>query len=251
MLFQKCAIIGNGPSLKYTLENEHDFLENTELFCVNLFATHKQYQILKPKNYILHDPVYGDESHTEAQKAIKGIVDNTTWEINLFVPFQLKKSSYFVSEMSKNAYIHVKYYNYTIVEGFQKLSFWLFNKGLAMPQSQNVIIAALFMTIYLGYKEIFLFGADQSWHEIVSLDEHNKLTFEMPYFYEKKALDITKIKKGNGSYLAQLFLSTHKVFKGFEVLADYAISKGSKVYNASARSYIDVFEKIKINEFKR
>ena len=51
----------------------------------------------------------------------------------------------------------------------------------------------------------------------------------------------------NESYMAKQFLSLHKAFKGYEVLARYAKFRGVKVLNASKRSYIDVFEKIKLS----
>jgi hypothetical protein len=47
--------------------------------------------------------------------------------------------------------------------------------------------------------------------------------------------------------MAAQMLSLHKAFYAYEVLADYANSQNVKVLNASVKSYIDSFEKIRLS----
>ena len=53
-----CAILGNGPSLRQSLENDLDFIRNAELYCVNNFASSPEYALLQPMNYALLDPAF-------------------------------------------------------------------------------------------------------------------------------------------------------------------------------------------------
>ncbi len=46
--------------------------------------------------------------------------------------------------------------------------------------------------------------------------------------------------------MSSQFLALHKAFLGYEVLRDYAQSLGVQVFNASAKSYIDAFARVKL-----
>lgn len=241
----RCGILGNGPSLKTTLERDAEFLIGLELFAVNLFSITEQYTQLKPKNYLLLDWSFMNPDHWHGRTGLRGIVENTSWDLNLFVPTKMLKSDYFRNELAQNAHIKPIPFNYTIVTGFTGLTHWLFRRGLGMPQCQNVLVATLFYALNMGFKEIYLFGADHSWHEMIKLDENNNMVVSDTHFYGQKDYDIAVRET---SYMSQQLFSLHKAFYGYEVLAKYARSLGVKVYNASVRSYVDVFEKVKISD---
>ncbi len=239
----RCGILGNGPSLKTTLERDAEFLSQLELFAVNLFSTTEQYTQLKPKNYLLLDWSFMNPDHWHGRTGLRGIVENTSWDLNLFVPTKMLKSEYFRNELAQNTHIKPIPFNYTIVTGFTGLTHWLFRRGLGMPQSQNVLVATLFYALNMGFKEIYLFGADHSWHEMIKLDENNNMVVSDTHFYGQKDYDIAVRET---SYMSQQLFSLHKAFYGYEVLAKYARGLGIKVYNASVKSYLDVFEKVKV-----
>lgn len=241
----RCGILGNGPSLKVTLENDVEFLSQLELIAVNLFSTTTEYTQFKPKNYLLLDWSFMNPDHWHGRTGLRGIVENTTWDLNLFVPTKMLKSTYFRNELAQNPHIKPVPFNYTIVSGYTQLTYWFFKKGLGMPQCQNVLVAALFYALNMGFKEIYLFGADHSWHEMIKLDENNNLVVSDTHFYGQKDYDIAVRET---SYMSQQLFSLHKAFYGYEILARYARSIGIKVYNASVRSYVDVFEKVKVKD---
>lgn len=242
----RCGILGNGPSLKVTLESDVEFLNQLELIAVNLFSTTKEYTQLKPRNYLLLDWSFMNPDHWHGRKGLRGIIENTTWELNLFVPKKMLKSAYFRNELAQNPYIKPIPFNYTIVSGYVRLTYWFFKKGIGMPQCQNVLVATLFYALSMGFKEIYLFGADHSWHELIKLDDNNNLVVSDTHFYGQEDYDIAVRET---SYMSQQLFSLHKAFYGYEILAKYARSIGVKVYNASSRSYVDVFEKVKVKDF--
>ncbi|OQY00191.1 MAG: hypothetical protein B6I24_00260 [Bacteroidetes bacterium 4572_128] len=60
-----CIILGNGPSLNSFLKEKKYFLQNKELFCVNLFPISEFFERLKPRYYVLSAPeVYKGISKT-------------------------------------------------------------------------------------------------------------------------------------------------------------------------------------------
>ncbi|MBA4849672.1 hypothetical protein [Emticicia sp. BO119] len=239
----RCGILGNGPSLKITLERDLQFLNKLELIAVNLFSTTKEYTQIKPKNYLLLDWSFMNPDHWHGRTGLRGLIENTSWELNLFIPVKMLKSDYFRNELAQNPQIKPIAFNYTIVSGYSWLIYWLFKRGLGIPQCQNVLVAALFYSLNMGFKEIYLFGADHSWHEMIKLDDENNLVVSDTHFYGQKDYDIA-IRET--SYMSQQLFSLHKAFYGYEVLAKYARSIGVKVYNASVKSYVDVFEKVKV-----
>jgi hypothetical protein len=246
ILSENCVILGNGPSLKDSLEQHLDFIKQADVFCVNLFAISEYYTQLKPNNYLLLDEAFTNPNHERASKALEHLVKDTTWQVQLYIPYKFKKSTHFINNIAKNEFIKPIYFNYVIFEGFDWLRFWAFKNELGMPQSQNVLIASIFRCINLGYAKITILGADHTWHESIRLDENNEIIADDSHFYGNKTYQINQLVSQEESYMARQFLSLHKAFKGYEVLARYAKYRGAKVVNASKRSYIDVFEKIKL-----
>lgn len=242
----EAVILANGPSLKFSLENNRVFFENKDIFCVNLFASTPYYTELKPTNYILLDDAFTDVNHQQASLAISSLIANTSWPVNLHIPYKFKNSPHLVHNIKKNSFIKPIYFNYVILETFDLLRFFLFRHGLGMPQCQNVLIASIFTCINMMYSKIYLFGADHTWHENIKLDDENEIIALDTHFYGVKTYKTTDSFSQNESYLARQFLSLHKVFRGYEIIARYANYRHVTILNASVRSYIDVFKKIKV-----
>ncbi|MFD2522638.1 hypothetical protein [Emticicia soli] len=241
----RCGILGNGPSLNTSLERDIEFIKSLELFAVNLFSVTEQYTQLKPRNYFILDMSFLNPNHV-CKNGLQHMASDTTWEMNLYMPFQMYNSAYFQSFFKDTPNIKLVPYNYTIVTGFTWLKHWFFKRGLGTPQCQNVLVGTLFYAVNMGFKEIYIFGADHSWHEMIRLDDDNNLVVSDKHFFQQKDFDIAVKEK---SYMSQQLFSLHKAFYGYEVVGQYAQALGVKIYNASARSFIDVFEKIKVNEF--
>jgi hypothetical protein len=120
-----------------------------------------------------------------------------------------------------------------------------------MVQSQTVIASAVFLTINRRFKNIFLVGADTSWHEDLRISNDNLLLLKETNFYNsedksKNEIALIDPAKKNKITMAIQFISMGKIFKGYENLNAYAVTRDSKIYNASAKSYIDAFERMKL-----
>jgi hypothetical protein len=253
---QRCSVLGNGPSLNDSLANHKEFLLSTELVCVNFFAATDHFTRLRPTNYVLADPNCFTFNETtvgreDLHQILAALLQRIDWSMRLYVP-NFAKGSYLIRTIeSGNPNIELVYYNPTIVRGFAWFRHWLYSANVGMPQAQTVIVTALSLMINRGFKEIFLFGADTSWHEQIRLDDQNQLLMKQIHFYDKLK-DIAFVPVFSDAHrtktftMASQFLSLHKVFRGYEVLRNYADYKGVCILNASSKSYIDAFERVQL-----
>lgn len=247
---KKCVILGNGPSLSDSLIEYASILQNYQLIAVNGFALAKEYLVLKPNYYVLHDPAFWTAEDKLPEKIFNAIKSKTDWPLTIYIPNQAKNSLLINSLISEK--ITIIYYNYVVYKGFTSLGHFLFNKNLAMPQSQNVLVACLFLTINMGFKDIYTLGADHTWHENLVVNENNVLCIKNVHFYsEETKVDFKPFRKGldveETFKVYEIFEIWTKVFKGYEVISGYAKAKGSKIYNASKVSFIDTFERKKLS----
>ncbi len=250
----ECAILGNGPSLKISLEKDIDFLKRTELFCVNNFIQAEEFELLRPTNYVILDNYYFVfDGKTHNPPIIRETFEKfktVSWRIRVYVPY-LGKNSYFVKNLQQaNSNIEFCYFNYVITKGFSWFRHFIFRNNLGVMQCENVLGASLFVAINSGYKRVFLFGADHSWHEEYKV-ENNRVMINDYHFYDKdpvKPLLMHDHVKNRKITIADLFLSLHKAFRSYLVIRDYADTRGCLILNASAKSYIDSFERVEIGK---
>ena len=254
----RCSVLGNGPSLNDSLANHLDFLLETELIVVNGFALTDYFTRLRPANYIIADPnAFAFHNATtgreDLHQILVALVGQVNWPMRLFIP-DFAKGSYFIQKLEAgNPRIELVYYNPTIVRGFKNFRYWLYAANLGMPQAQTVIVTALFLMINRKFDQIFLFGADTSWHEQIRISDDNQLLIKQVHFYDKPK-DVafmpvySDTQRTQTFTMASQFLSLHKVFRGYEVLREYADFRKVRVLNASSKSYIDALERVVISQ---
>ena len=250
----ECVVLGNGPSLQESLNQHFDFLKKSELFCVNNFALSTYYVQLQPRNYLLLDPFFFAHEleklpNAEAVKSLKAMQANTTWPLNLFIP-TIGRNAPVVQFLGQNPNITFVYFNYIVAKGLDGLLFWLFKNQLAMPQCQNVLAAATFLAVNQRFEKVYLVGADQSWHEDIHLSEDGqRVLMRHVYFYNNaQTAQISQYGTSPEMYvsLATQFSNFSKIFRTYELLERYAKYVGVKVLNASTKSYIDAFERVRL-----
>jgi hypothetical protein len=250
----RAALLGNGPSLAESLERDAAFLGTCELFCVNNFAQTEAYERLRPENVVFLDPYFSRfdgvaSNHPVVRKTLDALQAKTTWPVTVYVPRPARRSAYW-QQLTRHPHLTVVFFNYTIVAGFRWSRHWLYRQNWGMPQSQNVLVAVLFLALNRGFRELYLFGADHSWHEQLRVADDNRLLLRDDHFYEQTgpSVAIHDPKNRRESGIRLQFQSLAKAFFGYEVLAEYARQRGQRVRNASVKSYIDVFERVRVGE---
>lgn len=246
-----CIVLGNGPSLKDSLKKHPTFFKQHPLVCVNSFSITDEYALLQPQHYVILDYSFWKSDQDIILKSLEAIKTRTSWKMDLLVPQMASGSDRFEKICKENKNIHLTYYNYTVFKGIEGIAHYFYAKNLAMPQSQNVLVASLFLTVNMGYKNIYLFGADHTWHETLHVDDNNTLCLKHIHFYDdSEKVNYVPFYKGGHTKetfrMDEIFVTWAKVFWGYLMVENYAKKKNARILNASEISFIDAFERIKL-----
>lgn len=249
-----CVVLGTGPSLSQSLSKHPDFFRKQALVCVNRFCLSKEYTELKPSYYVMLDPGFWLNMEDEGiKKTLNTIIEQTNWELRLLLPQKAKHSAWVKQIEQRNAKIKISYFNYTVFKGFTGIAHRIYAKNLAMPQSQNVLVAAIFLTINLDFKKIYVVGADHNWHENLHINEQNQLCVKDVHFYENESKVSYRLFYKDAEHrktftMHEILFTFSKAFYGYQSLKKYADFRQVSVYNASEISFIDAFERVKIED---
>lgn len=240
---KELVILGNGPSLRKTLDDKIDWLLSHDLMAVNFAALSPEFLRLRPKYYILADGHFFNSFHSDSN--VRKLWENfgkVSWDMTLLVPTKFK---HFVKPLLMHTHgLRVRYFNLTPVEGFRWLKHSLFRAGLGLPRPRNVLIPAIMEGIRLGYKKIYLCGADHTWTKTLDVDNENFVISIQPHFYEDNEEEHKRVRETyKGLKLHDVLGSMTVAFKSYWEISDYAKSRGIEIINASPGSMIDAFER--------
>ena len=174
----------------------------------------------------------------------------TNWKMNFLAPSQsikyLKRMKIF-----KNENIIYAQYNQTPIEGFKLFREILYSLNLGMPTPNNVLIPALICSLNLGFKEIFIIGADHSMFKNIYVNIENKLHKQGEHFYGKgKSRILYSYKYINGYVndstplrMSEFLDSAASVFTSHETIKQYSNFKKAQIFNLTKNSYIDSYDR--------
>jgi len=251
----KCIqILGNGPSLMNDIEDVMRINNcKNDLMVVNNFATSPLYEELKPNLYCIVDKAYfSSNTDPRVKKVVQYVTDSmltkTTWPLKLIIP-NSSKNSLFHKELLQNKNISFIFFpNRPIIGGNFRVNSYLYKLNLANPLFQNVLIAALFITLKIGYKEIILWGADHSWHEDFILGIDNCIYTPDKHFYDEDVAQTSKAFKhcnadGTPLTVYEEFSTLARAFKIYHDLEYFAKKSGCTIINKSSKTWIDAFKR--------
>lgn len=238
---ERIIILGNGPSLAGAIEHDLSKLQSSPSLAVNFAANAEEFQMLAPRYYVLADPhFFNGESDPNVKKLHDNINRKVTWKMTLFVPSMSRKAIRWLN----NPNVDIEYFNPVGAEGFRWLTDFAYRTGRGMPRPRNVLIPAIMIAILLGYKEIYLAGADHSWMKTISVDEQNRVISVQPHFYKDNDAERERVTTTYMNYrLHDIVNSFYVAFKAYHEIAAYATTHGIHIYNSTPESFIDAFER--------
>lgn len=253
----KMIIIGNGPSLNDSVTKYKDEILSNDRIAVNFFASSELYEVLKPNIYVFADPAFfyvPDNQKDSIESLINKIITKTNWDMQMIIPLSAQKAP-LVNLLKQVKNIKIDFYinEYRNIGNMSKFEVW--DKNVIGPPAQNVLNVALYLSLFWGYKETYLIGADSSFLEDLRVDqETNELYTIDTHFYNNKSVHTDKKfydQKNRGRSrkdwkLHDLIYAHGRMFEYYSDLKEYADYKGLKVYNASEYSWINVFERKKL-----
>lgn len=246
---EELVILGNGPSLNHTIGNSYGFLEDRRCLAVNFAANTELFFKLKPEFYVLADPHFFnvfDQPNVSALWEV--IATKVDWNMTLYIPSGIKKNGKWYDDALSNTYIKIHQYNLTPVEGFCWFENWAFGAGLGMPRPRNVLIPSLMIGLRMQFKTIYVSGADHSWTKTLSVNDRNEVISVQPHFYKEDDAEQKRVKTDYLKYpLYEIMYSFYVAFKSYFTINRYAKSINAHIYNITPESFIDAFERKKID----
>lgn len=233
-------IMGNGPSLRNDLENNPEALMQHDRMAVNFAANAPEFHTIRPTSYILVDPHFFSGKDDDNLRRLWLNLSQVSWSMTLIVPSG--KNTVIPQAILENGNIIVEKINCVGAEGFEWLENMVFGHRLGMPRPRNVLIPAIMAGMWMGYKDIYLAGADHSWMKTISVDEQNRVISVQPHFYkddekEQKRVDTTYA----GYRLHEIIHSFYVAFNSYHHIARWARRRRQNIYNATPGSFIDAF----------
>jgi hypothetical protein len=247
----KCIVLGNGPSLGKSLYEHPNYYNDCSLVAVNGFALSAEYKKLQPRYYVLLDPGIWLAETAWINDMLTAIAENTSWELHLMIPHQAKGTKS-LNLLKQNTHIRIHHINYVVYKGWNGPGYFFWKRNKAMPQCQNVLVAALFLAINIGYKEIELAGADHNWHETLAMNEDNVVCLKHVHFYDRQEQvsyrPFYKTAATQETFrMDEIFHAWARVFHGYWRVKEYAAHRGARIVNISTPSFVDAFERKKLN----
>lgn len=233
------VILGNGPSLKSTLSGHIDYIKNhADAMAVNFAANTREFKQIRPKYYILADPHFFNNPTDPNVSLLLDNIRGVDWDMTLFLPFAARNDC----PLQDNEYLRIEYYNAVGIEGFDWLKNVAWRSRRGMPRPRNILIPAIMTGIGMGYREIYITGADHTWTATVSVDENNHVHTNQAHFYKEDEKEAKRIASEYVRYpLHSILYSFYLAFKAYHEIARFARLENVEIYNATPCSMIDAF----------
>lgn len=232
-------IMGNGPALADTMKEDADLLKQHHLMAVNFAANADEFYQFRPQFYVLADPLFfTGQDHENVSRLWSNFTNRIDWGMTLFVPTRLRA---LLPEIS-NQHIRIETFNPVGVEGFQWLENAAYSSGRGMPRPRNVLIVSIMIGLKMGFRSIYLAGADHSWTKTLAVDENNLVVTIQPHFYKDNDAEHSRVTSVYKDIrLHEILLSFHIAFRSYFFVQRYALHIGANIFNATPGSFIDAF----------
>ena len=243
----KVAILGNGPSLAKELPGLMGRREEYDFMAVNFFAEDERFEELKPAYYLLSDPMFfrATAMQERVDNLYRLLAERVKWPMTLYVQYyNPEKFDYRAALPNDN--IRIVPFHTTLYEGFTSLRHWLFNRGLGSANYGTVVQVGELVALQLGYRRLELYGVDHTLLDGLCVDEDNRLCRRDSHYYDAAPAAPTPVMRkvpAEPYTMAEYLAETAQLFRGHEILRDYADSLGAEIINCTAGSMIDAYKR--------
>ena len=243
------VILGNGPSLAEDLPRliARREYESKDFMAVNYFAEDDRFEIVKPCCYVLSDPMFFRDSECRDRVAAlyRTLDRKVAWPMTLYVQYYNPERFDYRAALP-NPNIRIVRFHTQVYHGFRRLEFWLFRHGLGSANFGTVVQVGEYIALLLGYRLVELYGVDHTLLDGLCVDGANRLCRADRHYYDTEpcAPQPIYMKVPHVPYTMAAYLSeVAELFRGHEVLRDYAASLGARIVNRTRGSMIDAYER--------
>ncbi|MBQ8580527.1 MAG: hypothetical protein IJ478_00375 [Alistipes sp.] len=242
------AVLGNGPSLKGELEELLRDPAARDFMAVNFFAEDERFMVLRPAYYVLSDPMFFRLTSLRGriEQFYRTLNERVTWPMNLYVQYYNPEHFDYRAHLT-NPLIRIVRFHTITYYGFRAVRHWLFNHGLGSGNFGTVVQVGELIALQLGYRRVELYGVDHTLLERLTVDGENRLCRADRHFYDDDTTPHLKPmmqKVPEVPYTMAVYLQeVADLFRGHELLRDYADSLGAEIVNCTRSSMIDAYRR--------
>lgn len=242
---ERCFIVGNGPSLK---KMDLTKLKREIVFTVNEIVSDKTiYDMVNSDFHIVIDPYYFNLSSELPE-------DLATIDRLKRINYENKRPICITGYEGKNSFekygldkildLHYVFQHRYLTDS----DGYTIKMNRNMPTSLNVVQAAIFSAMYMGFKKIYLIGCDMTFIflSIETNDDSNSSTLKNLHAYKYSDNHVKSIKnfcsnRDNEFNLYEL-AKTYSIFKRIKRYAD---KNKIEILNATLGGNLDIFDRVK------
>jgi hypothetical protein len=166
----------------------------------------------------------------------------------LYVQYYNPERFDYAKAVEGNPNIRIVRFHTTLFRGFRNVEFWCYRRGLGSGNFGTVVQNGEFIAMQLGYRTIELYGVDHTLLEGLMVDDDNRLCRTQSHYYdatpaEPKPIFVNATNPPRPYTMASYLAETAELFRGHEVLAEYARTEGIRIINRTKGSMIDAYER--------
>lgn len=250
---KKLLVLANGPSLKQSLEEiiKKNEYKSNDVITVNFMLNDDSFFIMKPKYHVISDyHLFYDsaDNKTRVDDFFEKVNTQVDWSLTLFITYSLWKNKKWKTKFTNSNLTLLPFHCIAAPESIGA-SYILSQMGLLGANYGSVLHHSIYIPILLGYKELFIYGADHTFFDGLCVDDNNRVCRKVTHFYDNS----TEVKPIFNSYTGEkrpykmsYFVSEYeKVFLGHDILRYIADKKGVEIYNMTPVSLIDSYKRRK------
>ncbi len=232
-------VMGNGPSLADTIADSFDALRNYPTLAVNYAANAEEFYRLKPRYYVMVDPAFFEAKPNANVETLKlNFATRVDWPVTLFIPAEYRSAF----DVTSNPNITLRTINSIGLEGFRWFERMAYSRKWGTPRPRNVLIPSIMVAIWLGFRNIYLVGADHSWMRTLAVNDDNEVVSVQPHFYKDNEHSLKQAKSIFSTVrLHEVVHSYYVAFKAYFSIKRFADAVGVNIYNSTPHSFIDAF----------
>ena len=249
---RRLAVLGNGPSLRDELPRliARREWERTDMMAVNFFALGDEFTIVRPQYYVLSDPQFFRRAgrSERVENLYRALGERVNWPMTLYVQYYNPERFDYRAAVGANPNIRIVPFHTLVFRGLRSVEFWCYRHGLGSGNFGTVVQNGEFIGLLLGYRQIDLYGVDHTLLDGLTVDDRNRLCRTQSHYYDSapaapEPIFVNATDPPRPYTMHTYLAETAELFRGHEVLRDYARSIGARIVNRTRGSMLDAYER--------
>lgn len=234
----RCFIIGNGESIK---SQDLSLLADEIVFVTNSFCLYRKgYLDAKPNYYVLVDSLFFREGFNPSLIGEIDMIRNYKDKPAFICPYTAQ--AVIREKMKWDEWTSVYYLDggMVFVEGYEKK----YDITKVVPSPQCVVQVAMLIATYMGFKEIYLLGIEQT-NIIDSIGAYlGKPAVRYAYEVDTDKMATAYVNAVQTRPLEIILKGYARIFQLYKEIYKYCLNQGIKVYNCTPETLVDSIPKI-------